>query len=84
MDIAAQAKAKLAVDTARGATLQAAWQIACDKIEAHMLARRPKPRSFEVHHMTETARQAFLEAFCEGKSDDVCVLVACERIGVAS
>jgi hypothetical protein len=37
---------------------KAAWGRVCDKIQARALAKRPKPRVFEVHHETEAARVA--------------------------
>ena len=62
---------------------KAAWNRVCDKIEARALAKRPKPKSFEVHHETEAARLALLTAVAEGRAPESGEIEALERIGLA-
>lgn len=58
------------------------WNTVCDKIHAHALKIRPKLRSFEVHHMLETARARYLESLAEGGSTDFAVSEALNRVKV--
>ena len=83
-NIAQQAKDQLAaLPRDREEALRTEWRKACAAIETHMLARRPKPRSFEVHHVIETARKAFLSAFVRGEALATLVDTALTAAGVA-
>lgn len=70
----------IARDPAKGAAMQAAWGTVCDRLEPHYLAMRPKPKSFEVHHMNEIARARFAHAVVAGHSFEKCADLAVERI----
>ena len=58
-----KARAKLKRKPELEAELREIWNEVCDALEAHHLATRPKPKTFEVHHANEMARAAFLAAF---------------------
>ena len=70
----------LAQKPSKKAEMQAAWNKVCDQLEPFYLAMRPKPKSFEVHHMNETARLEFARALIAGQSMDDCVAAAVSRI----
>lgn len=63
-------------------TLWAAWGEVCDRIEKRALARRPKPKSFEVHHECEVARLALLKAVVGGATPEAARLQSAEAIGM--
>lgn len=63
--------------------LQAAFDRVCAKIEARAIARRPKPKVFEVHHETQVARLALMEAVAAGRAPESGEVEALERIGLA-
>lgn len=67
-DVIPATKAKLAANQQDEALLWKGWNEICDAIEARALQARIKPKSFEIHHETETARYAYLLAYCNGKS----------------
>ena len=62
------------------AQMQAAWSTVCDRLEPHYSAMRPKPKSYEVHHMNETARARFAYAIVAGHDFAKCADLAVERI----
>lgn len=70
----------IARDPAKGRAMQAAWNTVCDRLEPHYLAMRPKPKSFEVHHMNETARARFACAVVAGHSFADCTDAAVQKI----
>lgn len=71
---------EIAADPNVKAKMQAAWDRVCDALEPFYLAMRPKPRSFEVRHMNEKARERFAHAVAAGRSFDECTKVAIERV----
>lgn len=73
----------LARDPAKRAEMEAAWNQACDQLEAHYLAIRPKLKSFEVHHMNEVARYRFACAIAAGHPMAECVNLAVAKIVAA-
>lgn len=62
--------------------IKAGWNVVCDKIEKRALAKRPKPKVFEVHHETEVARLAYLKAIAEGKTPDAAQVVGANAVGL--
>lgn len=58
------------------------WQQICDEIEKRALAARPRLKSFEVHHATETARKIFLAAYVEKKKLKDCIELAIAGCGL--
>jgi len=70
----------IARDPAKRAAMQAAWDTVCNRLEPHYLAMRPKPRSFEVRHMNETARAQFACAVVAKHSFAECANLAVARI----
>lgn len=64
-----QVKRKMALCPEDGAKLTIAWNYVWACIEDVAAQRRPKMKSFEVAHMTETARKAIFEAFVNGEAD---------------
>ena len=73
----------IARDPAKGAAMQAAWGTVCDRLELYYLAMRPKPRSFEVHHLNESARARFACAVAAGHDFAKCADLAAQRITTA-
>ena len=73
---------KMAADPAVRAEMEKHWNVVCDRVEQHAIKRRPKPKVFEVHHMTETARKAYLTAVAAGDSFDLAMVGACNAVGV--
>ena len=71
---------EIATDPKVKAQMEAAWNRVCDALEPFYLAMRPKPRSYEVHHMNEKARERFAHAVAAGRSFDECANVAIERV----
>lgn len=71
---------ELARDPAKRAAMQAAWNAALDQLEPFYLAMRPKPKSFEVHHMNETARYRFACAIAAGHPMEECARLAVSSI----
>lgn len=67
-EIISAVRSKLASDPVLSKQVSAAWAALIDQVEARALKRRPKPRSFEVHHEAETARLAFFTAIVDGKT----------------
>lgn len=63
--------------------MQSGWGRICDKIEQRALAARPKPKVFEVHHETQTARLVFLTAIVAGRSVEMSEAEALEIVGLA-
>ena len=82
MQLAEQAKARFVSEPETEAPLWAHWNKIVDAIEKHALARRPKMRVFEVHHMNETARAALLTAFVARKPDTDLEIIALQSIGL--
>lgn len=78
----AKVKGMIASKPALGAELTAAWNRVCDRIEERALAKRPKPKSFEVHHETEAARAALMTAIAEGRTVETAELESLNRIGL--
>ena len=72
---------ELARDPAKKAEMQAAWNKVCDRLEIHYLAMRPKPKSFEVHHMNEVARARFACALVAGHNYADCIDAAAKTLG---
>lgn len=70
----------LARDPAKRAAMEAAWNKVVDQLHPYYLAMRPKPKSFEVHHMNETARYRFACALASGRPMEECITVAVARI----
>lgn len=70
----------LARNPANLAEMQTAWNLACDRLEAHYRGIRPVPKSFEVHHMNETARARFACAIAAGHPMAECTRLAVEKI----
>jgi hypothetical protein len=66
----------------RGEEMQRGWNLICDAIHPWALAQRPLPRSFEVHHVTETARAQYLKDLVAGASVDAAVTSALARVNV--
>ena len=87
-DVAVSAELKAAIrelrelvrSPAKLAEITAAWNQVCDRLETHYLAMRPKPKSFEVHHMNEIARAHFACAIVAGHQMAECVNIAIARI----
>lgn len=71
---------KLAADPKARAEMQTAWDAACGQLETHYFAMRPKPKSFEVHHMNEVARYRFACAIAAGHPMIECANLAVEKI----
>lgn len=65
--IAAKAR-RMARDPAVAAAWREAWSRVHDRLAPLLLARRPVLKSFEAHHLIETAREAMLRALVAGKS----------------
>lgn len=82
-EIIAKARELCAAHPPLADAFKAAWSRVCDKIEARALAKRPKPRVFEVHHETEIARIALLTAIAEGRAPESGEVEALERVGLA-
>lgn len=72
----------VAADPALGIAMNAAWNRICDKIEARALARRPKPKVFEVHHDLQVARLAFLEGVVAGCGVDAAEAESLAKVGL--
>lgn len=70
----------LARDPSKLAEMTAAWNVACDSLEKHYLAIRPKIKNFEVHHMNEVARYRFACAIAAGHSMSECARLAVLKI----
>lgn len=64
-----QVKRKMALCPEDGAKLKLAWDRVWDRIQDVAEKRRPKMKSFEMIHITETARKAIFEAFIDGHTD---------------
>lgn len=79
-DLESVAKARLAKNAELATAAQDAWQHIWRDIHAHAVARRPKPKSFEVHHETETVRAAFIAALAVGCSLQSSVTQARKRM----
>ena len=71
---------ELARSPAKLAEMTAAWNQACDGLEAHYLAMRPKPKHSEVHHMNEVARYRFACAIAAGRPMAECANLAIAEI----
>lgn len=71
-----------AADKQVEAAIKAGWNAICDKIEKRALAKRPKPKVFEVHHETEVAKLAYLTAIVEGKTNEVAQGAAEAAVGL--
>lgn len=69
MTLQEQVKRKIALCPVDGAELTIAWGSVWNRIERHATKRRPKLKSFEVHHLTQRAREAIFEAFVHGEKD---------------
>ena len=67
-------------DPQKLAEMQAAWGTVMDNLEPYYLAMRPRPKSFEVHHMNETARARFAHAVAAGHPFAECARLAVSRI----
>jgi hypothetical protein len=80
IDAAISRMRDLGRDPAKLAEMQTAWNAVCDQLEPFYLAMRPKPKSFEVHHMNETARARFACAVAAGNSMADCTAVAVAKI----
>lgn len=74
-------KARFAKEPAIEPELWAGWNRICDRIHAHATAMRPKPKSFEVHHLSEVARKAYLESFVAGSDIPAAENAALAAIG---
>jgi hypothetical protein len=81
MNLIESVKARFAKEPATEPALWEGWNRVCDRIHTHALAMRPKPKSFEVHHLTETARKAYLESFVSGTDIAVAESAALASIG---
>jgi hypothetical protein len=77
---ALQIMRQLGQDPKKREAMQAAWDTVMDRLEPFYMAMRPKPKSFEVHHMNETARQRFAHAIAAGHTFEDCAYLAVERI----
>lgn len=75
-----RARAMAARDPELGAALGRAWGEVAAEVEGRMLARRPRPKVFEVHHATEVARARFLEVFLER---GMCAEIGAEALAAA-
>ena len=71
---------ELARNPAKLAEMTAAWNQACDRLEAHYRAMRPKPKVFEVHHMNVVARHRFACAIAAGHPMAECANLAIAKI----
>ena len=71
---------ELARSPAKLAEMTAAWNRACDGLEAHYRTMRPRPRSYEVHHMNEVARYRFASAIAAGHPMEECANLAVAKI----
>lgn len=69
--IAAKAR-KMCADPAIMAEWRAAWERVFERLQPFHEARRPVLKSFEVHHINETAREAMLSGLVEGKTIAEC------------
>lgn len=81
-DIRAAAARRLHADPALNTAVLAAWNRLLDDVEKRALAARPKPKVYEVHHETETARLAFLTKIAEGGSEAEAEAAGRARIGL--
>ena len=70
----------LARSPAKFAEMTAAWTPACDRLEAHYLAMRPKPKRFEVRRMNEVAWYRFACAIAAGHPMAECANLAVAKI----
>jgi hypothetical protein len=59
------------------------WHMVCDALEVHHKARRPVPKVFEVHHMNEVARAAYLIAIASGHAVADAVAASKKKVGLA-
>ena len=73
---------KMHADPKHGPAMMKGWRAVCDEIEKRALAKRPKMKSFEVHHCTEVARHAYLTACVNGRELPVCVEMALGATGL--
>jgi hypothetical protein len=71
---------ELARSPAKRAEMETAWNTVLDQLEPFYLAMRPRPKSFEVHHMNETARARFAYALAAGHSMAECASLAVARV----
>jgi hypothetical protein len=71
---------QLAQDPEKYKAMHAAWGTVMDRLGPFYMAMRPQPKSFEVHHMNETARQRFAHAVAAGHTFEDCAYLAVERI----
>jgi hypothetical protein len=71
---------QMAEDPQTRVAMQAGWNAVMDQLEPFYLAMRPKPKSFEVHHMNEVARISFARAVIDGHSFAEAAALAVERI----
>lgn len=76
-----QVKAKMIADNCEK-ELWAGWNVIVDEIHKKVKKQKPLPKSFEVHHMNETARKAYLLAFVAGKGLDVAMMNALDLVGI--
>lgn len=71
---------ELARDPVKKAEMEAGWNAVLDRLGPFYSAMRPKPKSFEVHHMNETARYRFATAIVANRPMADCVDLAVTRI----
>ena len=71
---------ELARSPAKRAEMTAAWNQACDGLQAHYRAMRPTPKRYEVHHLNEVARYRFACAIAAGRPMAECANLAIAEI----
>lgn len=71
---------EMSADPKVKAAMFAAWNAVIDELEPYYLAKRPKMKSFEVHHSNEVARACFAQAVVAGEPWEHCTRVAIERV----
>lgn len=59
-----------------------AWTGVAAKIHFRAIERRPRPKSYEVHHESEVAKEAFFEAMMSGKSPADAAAAALARVSL--
>lgn len=75
-------KAKIAANPALEGEIVAAWNSVLDDLEARATKQRPKPKVFEVHHETVTARAALFQALAADLSINESAANARKSIGL--
>ena len=81
-DVATKAREMCAASPALKEEMQVSWNLICDRIEKRAIERKPKPKSFEVHHECEVARLAFLKAIVEGIAPEAARVLAANAVGI--